>query len=72
MSKRPTVFAPPGRGCSSSHDPVRVYRISKTQGTSTRCNGRDETAATCGKDGLGVFGSNQTLVQPGGCYVSDP
>ena len=24
MSKRPTVFAPPGRGCSSGHDPVRI------------------------------------------------
>jgi hypothetical protein len=33
MSKRPTVFAPPGRGCSSGHDPVRIYRMLKTQET---------------------------------------
>lgn len=37
-----------------------------------RCSGHNETAVTCAPDSLGVFGNNETLIQPGGCYESAP
>jgi hypothetical protein len=42
-------------------------------GTATaRCPGGNETLPSCASDGLGVFGSNTTLIQPGGCYEPVP
>jgi len=38
---------------------------------SPRCNGGNETAATCRRDSMGVFAGYE-LIQPGGCYVSVP
>jgi hypothetical protein len=38
----------------------------------TRCNGQNETAATCMTDPLNGGPTNQTLIQPGGCYVDGP
>lgn len=35
---------------------------------SARCNGLNETQATCAKDDLGISPGNERLIQPGGCY----
>lgn len=37
-----------------------------------RCTGHNETVVTCSTSALGGGPVNQQLIQPGGCYVSDP
>jgi hypothetical protein len=56
------------RGCNASG----YFCCGVSGGTPTaNCPGGNETAVTCAADSLGVFAGSE-LIQPGGCYVSDP
>lgn len=70
---QPNCGSPPPLGATLQCDASGYFCCGVSGGTPTaHCPGGNETAATCAKDSMGVFGSNEQLIQPGGCYESDP
>jgi len=72
-SGQPNCGSPPPLGATLQCDAQGYFCCGPSGGNnSPRCNGGNQTAATCGADSLGVFGTNQQLIQPGGCYEAGP
>ena len=70
---QPHCGSPPPLGATLQCDAQGYFCCGVSGGVATaRCPGGNETPATCAADSLGVFGSNLTLIQPGGCYERSP
>jgi hypothetical protein len=68
----PNCGSPAPLGATLQCDATGFFCCGASDGRpSSRCGGANETDATCAKDNLGVFGSNEVLRQPGGCYELD-
>ena len=71
--EQPNCGHPPPLGATLGCDSTGYFCCGVSGGVpTTHCPGGNETAVTCAKDNMGVFGSNEVLIQPGGCYESAP